>query len=330
MSRRSRRRARQALRDAEDEYRRLLYVAMTRAADRLIVCGAEGVRGRPHGCWYDLVRKRARAVSRRRNSTTARAVLRYRKPAGAAAALRATGAAAANQNREPRSFRSGCANRRRRSRRGRSPLSPSSAFDEEIGRVAHAAGSAAERQKALEKGRICASADAVVARYSARAPRRTRPNAIWPRPRRILPERARADRAPGAGHSCRREIRRKCSRREAVPRCRSSAVSRQRTPRRRWCPAKWTGWRSPGDTVLIADYKTDRAVPARLDEVEALCGAACALSRGAVAPLSRQDRPRRAGLYRGTAPDRRACRGPWTPRSQRVIETRRHAPVNVP
>ena len=45
-----------ALRDAEDEYRRLLYVAMTRAADRLIVCGAEGVRGRPPGCWYDLVR----------------------------------------------------------------------------------------------------------------------------------------------------------------------------------------------------------------------------------------------------------------------------------
>src|SRR5580700_10256943 len=47
----------QALGDAEDEYRRLLYVAMTRAADRLIVCGAEGVRGRPPGCWYDLVRE---------------------------------------------------------------------------------------------------------------------------------------------------------------------------------------------------------------------------------------------------------------------------------
>jgi ATP-dependent helicase/nuclease subunit A len=40
---------------AEDEYRRLLYVAMTRAADCLIVCGAEGQRARPKGCWYDLV-----------------------------------------------------------------------------------------------------------------------------------------------------------------------------------------------------------------------------------------------------------------------------------
>ncbi len=44
-----------ALSEAEDEYRRLLYVAMTRAADRLIICGADGERQRPKGCWYDLV-----------------------------------------------------------------------------------------------------------------------------------------------------------------------------------------------------------------------------------------------------------------------------------
>jgi ATP-dependent helicase/nuclease subunit A len=41
--------------EAEDEHRRLLYVAMTRAADRLIVCGAVGERTMPPGCWYDLV-----------------------------------------------------------------------------------------------------------------------------------------------------------------------------------------------------------------------------------------------------------------------------------
>jgi ATP-dependent helicase/nuclease subunit A len=40
---------------AENEHRRLLYVAMTRAADRLIVCGATGVRSKPPGCWYDLI-----------------------------------------------------------------------------------------------------------------------------------------------------------------------------------------------------------------------------------------------------------------------------------
>ena len=37
------------------EYRRLLYVAMTRARDRLYVCGWENKRGRTDGCWYDLM-----------------------------------------------------------------------------------------------------------------------------------------------------------------------------------------------------------------------------------------------------------------------------------
>jgi len=41
--------------DARDEYRRLLYVAMTRAAERLIVCGTQGRNKIPDGCWYQLV-----------------------------------------------------------------------------------------------------------------------------------------------------------------------------------------------------------------------------------------------------------------------------------
>jgi len=44
----------------EREYRRLLYVAMTRARDRLYVCGWEGKRGRDAGCWYDLMAKAVR------------------------------------------------------------------------------------------------------------------------------------------------------------------------------------------------------------------------------------------------------------------------------
>jgi ATP-dependent helicase/nuclease subunit A len=50
-----------ALIAAEDEYRRLLYVAMTRAANRLIVCGTEGRNARPECCWYDLVFQALRA-----------------------------------------------------------------------------------------------------------------------------------------------------------------------------------------------------------------------------------------------------------------------------
>jgi len=40
--------------DAE-EHTRLLYVALTRARDRLYVCGFEGGRGREAGCWYDAI-----------------------------------------------------------------------------------------------------------------------------------------------------------------------------------------------------------------------------------------------------------------------------------
>jgi len=40
-----------------EERHRLLYVAMTRARDRLYVAGFEGKRPRPDGCWYDLVFK---------------------------------------------------------------------------------------------------------------------------------------------------------------------------------------------------------------------------------------------------------------------------------
>lgn len=39
-----------------DEYRRLLYVAMTRAADRLYLCGWDGKMNPPDGNWYDLIR----------------------------------------------------------------------------------------------------------------------------------------------------------------------------------------------------------------------------------------------------------------------------------
>jgi ATP-dependent helicase/nuclease subunit A len=48
--------ARAAAKAAERrEYHRLLYVALTRAEDRLYVCGYAGPRGPDEGCWYRLV-----------------------------------------------------------------------------------------------------------------------------------------------------------------------------------------------------------------------------------------------------------------------------------
>jgi ATP-dependent helicase/nuclease subunit A len=40
---------------AEAEYRRLLYVGMTRAEDRLVICGFHGKRGRNDACWHARV-----------------------------------------------------------------------------------------------------------------------------------------------------------------------------------------------------------------------------------------------------------------------------------
>jgi ATP-dependent helicase/nuclease subunit A len=47
-------RRRQADLDTRERHR-LLYVAMTRARDRLYVAGFEGRKGRANGCWYDLI-----------------------------------------------------------------------------------------------------------------------------------------------------------------------------------------------------------------------------------------------------------------------------------
>jgi len=67
-----------ALDAARDEYRRLLYVAMTRAAERLLVCGTKGVNKAPDGCWHQLVRDALEPESVK-EPTEDGDVLRYRK-----------------------------------------------------------------------------------------------------------------------------------------------------------------------------------------------------------------------------------------------------------
>ena len=45
-----------------EEHRRLLYVALTRARDRLVVCGFEGKRGMKDGSWYTLAQRAAEEI----------------------------------------------------------------------------------------------------------------------------------------------------------------------------------------------------------------------------------------------------------------------------
>ncbi|RIK86124.1 MAG: double-strand break repair helicase AddA [Hyphomicrobiales bacterium] len=70
----------EARRKAEQEYRRLLYVGMTRAEDRLIVCGYHGARGRRGGTWHAMVEGAladAPATRRKVHPATGETVLRY-------------------------------------------------------------------------------------------------------------------------------------------------------------------------------------------------------------------------------------------------------------
>ncbi|MCV6546939.1 MAG: double-strand break repair helicase AddA [Cohaesibacter sp.] len=47
-------------RETEEEYLRLLYVGMTRAEDRLYLCGFTGARGPAENCWYNVVANQLR------------------------------------------------------------------------------------------------------------------------------------------------------------------------------------------------------------------------------------------------------------------------------
>jgi len=133
---------------ARDEYRRLLYVAMTRAADRLIICGADGERRRPDGCWYDLVRA-ALDPQLVEETDGGEKVLRFR-PAAAESTPAAPAAAPAKtaEPELPSWLRQAAPVQAQRP----VPLAPSTAFDDEIARTMP--GTVGDRQKALQRGQI--------------------------------------------------------------------------------------------------------------------------------------------------------------------------------
>ena len=109
-----------ALAEAEHEYRRLLYVAMTRAADRLIVGGADGVNRRPPGCWYNLVRDAARCLCLLpRTRTTKKFCAFANRPARKISPAQVAVSAENARSRSPRSSFMAARSRRLPKRRGR-------------------------------------------------------------------------------------------------------------------------------------------------------------------------------------------------------------------
>ena len=249
--------------EAENEYRRLLYVAMTRAADRLIICGADGRTKRPERCWYDLVRGPLDALLVEEDDSGEK-VLRFRRtPAGAVAA---TAPAAVPEKIARREFPAWLRQSAPTEMPLPVPLSPSSAFDEDIALIAPSAGSAADRQKALERGRLVhrlmQALPDIPAERRQDAAERYLANAAT----EFLP----AERAAMAQQVLAilddknfAEIFAPGSRAEVPIVGRIARAGRDPIP----VAGQVDRLAVTGDAVLIADYKTDRIVPDRLDAV---------------------------------------------------------------
>jgi ATP-dependent helicase/nuclease subunit A len=138
-------------REVEDEYRRLLYVAMTRASERLIVCGADGDRRRPDGCWWDLVASALQPLSSEEISEDGEGkVWRYFKVPPFALATRTAGVLPQSTTVHERPTWLD---------RDATPatataitVSPSHAFDEAVGQRSSGRSSGPSREKAIARG----------------------------------------------------------------------------------------------------------------------------------------------------------------------------------
>ena len=251
--------------EAENEYRRLLYVAMTRAADRLIICGADGRTKRPERCWYDLVRGPLDAFLIEEDDGGEK-VLRFTRRAADAVAATAP-AKPLEKKAAPRQFPAWLRQPAPTEMPLPVPLSPSSAFDEDISLIAPNAGSAADRQKALERGRLvhrlmqalpdipAERRQDAAERYLANAALDFAPAERAAMAKQVLAilddENFAEIFAPGS--------------RAEVP---IVGLIRRDGADPIPVPGQVDRLAVAGGTVLIVDYKTDRLMPNRLDEVE--------------------------------------------------------------
>jgi ATP-dependent helicase/nuclease subunit A len=315
-----------ALKEAEHEYRRLLYVAMTRAADRLIICGAEGVRGILKRCWYELIQNALDSylVEEEENGEKIR---RYRRPGTAAAEL-ATPALAAEKVVPPPALPSWLREPAPVQAPRPAPLSPSTAFEEEIGRIASPAGTASERRKALARGRI-------VHRLMQSLPE-------IPSARRLdaanhFLASAAADFAPAERAETARQVLTILSDANFAqifaPGSRAEVPIVGRIGRAGAEPVAVSGQIDrlsvAENTVLIADYKSDGTVPARFDDVPKPYVAQLALYRAVLARLYPEKTVRAAliftaGLCLVEVP------GPAMDAALARVLAETHSPVNVP
>jgi ATP-dependent helicase/nuclease subunit A len=285
-----------ARREAEDEYRRLLYVAMTRAIDRLVICGADGERARPDGCWWNLVFEALKppvSVEEAADDGDGK-VWRYRKTPPSAGKTFATAAPATPTDERP-SWLDRDASAEPLPVR---PLSPALAYDEATAVRAVASGDRGARNKALARGvlvhRLLQSLPDIPPATRAEAARRylvrnaaefsAAEREMMVEQIRLLLDDARFAQLflPGS----RAEV-------PIVGRLKGGTLA---------VAGQVDRLAVTGDLVLIADYKTNRPAPRRLADVPPPYVAQLALYRAVLAELY-PDKRIRAALVWTDVPD---------------------------
>jgi ATP-dependent helicase/nuclease subunit A len=280
-------------REAEDEYRRLLYVAMTRAIDRLVICGAEGERGLPDGGWWKLAHAALQpvAVEEPADDGDGR-VLRFRPTPPRATATITHADPVAGRERPPWLDRD-------------MPfelppvrsLSPSSAYDEATLVRRAGTGDRVEREKAMARGviihRLLQSLPDIAKPARAEAARRhlARSAGFSPEEREIMVEQVcrlldDSRFAPLFSPGSRAEV-------PIVGRLRNGSVA---------VSGQVDRLAVTDDSVLMADYKTNRPAPRSLDEVPAAYVSQLALYRAAFGQLY-PSKPVRAVIVWTDVPD---------------------------
>ena len=272
---------------------------MTRAIDRLVVCGLEGERARQGGCWYDLVADALKPESCEEPADDGDGtVWRFRKtPAAAGTVSRASSPAAATA---PISLPSWLDRDVAAEPPPVEALSPSTAYDETAPRQA-IRGTGAERRQALARGEL-------VHRLLQSLPDIARPS----RPEAIRRFFARAGQEFGDEELARlaEQVTRVLDDPRFaelfVPGSRAEVPIVGRIARTGRSPIAVSGvvdrLAVTADAVLIADYKTNRPPPARPEDVPPAYIRQLALYRAVLGKLY-PDKPLRAALLWTEVPD---------------------------
>ncbi len=276
---------------AVNEYRRLLYVAMTRAEQRLVIAGAKGENRIPEGCWYQLVDDALRADCVTESADDEDGdVLRYRKGEAPLAQPSEPVTTAAPVSLSP--WLTCDAPTERKALR----KTPSSALDDDEARPGSPGGAGIARLRGLLAHRLLQSlpdvpperrtgaAEAFLARRGTDLPAEER-KALADKVAAVLDD---ARFAPLFARGSRAEV---------------PVVGNVETGGNTWrVSGQVDRLAVTTDAVLIADYKTNRPAPRRIEQVPQSYVAQLALYRAVLAKLY-PDRPVRCALVWTEVPD---------------------------